>query len=116
MDLQPVKYLSACTIQLYLYSPYVSYRIYRYSVPDSTSFILLLPWAIQALQSLNARKVQLQLYSRYGTYGLYRAYIPVEYSYTSTPSIGHTVYRASVALENTYTCTPPMSRMACTDF
>ena len=64
----PVQSLSACTVQLYLYSPYGPYGhtepqcLYSIAIP-------LLP---------------------YGPYGLYRASVPVQYSYTSTPSVGRT--------------------------
>jgi len=35
-------------------------------------------------------RVELYLYSAFGPYGLYRASVPVQYSYTSTPPMGHT--------------------------
>ena len=53
--------------------------------------IHLLPlWAVRPVQSLSACTVQLYLYSPYGPYGLYRASVPVQYSYTSTPTMGRT--------------------------
>ena len=36
--IQPVKSLSACTVQLYLYSPYGPYSLYRASVPVQNSY------------------------------------------------------------------------------
>ena len=33
LAVRPVQSLSACTVQLYLYSPYRSYSLYRASVP-----------------------------------------------------------------------------------
>ena len=36
--IQPVQSLSACTVQLYLYSPYVPYGLYRTSVPIQYSY------------------------------------------------------------------------------
>jgi len=66
---QPVQRLSACTVQLYLYSPL---------------------WAVRAVQCLSACTVQLYLYSHYGPYGLYRPSVPVQYSCTSTPPMGRT--------------------------
>ena len=45
-------------------------------------------WAVRPVQSLSACTIQLYLYSHYGPYGLYRASVPVQYSYTSTPSMG----------------------------
>ena len=87
----PVQYsytstpLSACTVELYLYSPYGPYGLYRASVPVRYSYtstppmgrtactepqclystaISLLPlWAVQTVQSLSACTVQLYLYS-----------------------------------------------------
>jgi len=35
---RPVQSLSACTVQLYLYSPYVPYSLYRASVPVQYSY------------------------------------------------------------------------------
>ena len=97
---RPVESLSACTVQLYLYSPFGLYGLYSTAIP-------LLP---------------------YGLYGLYRASVPVQYSYTSTPPMGHTactepkclystaipllpyglygLYRASVPVQYSYTSTP----------
>jgi hypothetical protein len=108
-DVRSVQSLSACTVQLYLYSPYGPYGLYRASVPvqySSTSTvpmgrtactepqclysaaIPLLPlWAVRPVQSLSACTVQQNLYSPYWPYDLYRASVPVQYSYTSTPPI-----------------------------
>ena len=53
--------------------------------------IPLLPLlAERNVQSLSACTVQLHLYSPYRPYGMYRASVPVQYSYTSTPTIGRT--------------------------
>jgi len=65
-----VQSLSACTVELYLYSPYGPYGLYRASVPVQCSYTST---------------------PLYGPYGLYRASVPVQYSYTSTPPIGRTV-------------------------
>ena len=97
---QPVQSLSACTIQLYLYSPYVPYGLYRASVPVQYSYtsippmgrtactepqclystaIPLLPLsAVRPVQSLSVCTVQLYLYSPYWPYGLYRASVPAQ--------------------------------------
>ena len=72
MAVRPVQNLSACTVELYLYSPYVPYSLYRASVP---------------VQSLSACTLELYLYSPYGPYSLYRASVPAQYSYTSTPTM-----------------------------
>jgi len=37
----------------------------------------------------------------YGPYGLYRASVPVQYSYTSTPTVGRTVCAESQCLYST---------------
>ena len=86
--IQPVQNLSACTVQLYHYSPHGPYGLYTASVPVRYSY---------NSTPLSACTVQLYLYSPqclystaipllpYGPYGLYRASVPVQYSYTSTP-------------------------------
>ena len=97
--IRPLQSLSACTVQLYLYSPYGPDGLYRTSVPVQYSYtstppmgrtactepqclystdIPLLPlWAVRPVQSLSACTVQLYLYSPYGPYGLYGASVPV---------------------------------------
>ena len=78
---RPVQSLRACTVHLYLYSPYGPYDLYRASVPVQYSY---------TSTPLSACTVQLYLYSPYGPYGLYRTSVPVQYSYTSTPPMGRT--------------------------
>ena len=51
--------LSACTVQLYLYSPYGPYGLYRASVPVHYSYNSTRPMGRRALQSLSACTVQL---------------------------------------------------------
>ena len=97
---RPVQSLSACTVQLYLYSPYWPYGLYRASVPVqyiytstppigrractepqclySTAIPLLPPLALRPVQSLSACTVQLYLYSPHWPYGLYRFSLPVQ--------------------------------------
>ena len=97
---RPVQSLSACTVYLYLYSPYGPYGLYRASVPVQYSYnstpsmgrtacrrpqclysiaIPLLPlWAVRPVQSLSVCTVYLYLYSPYGPYGLYRTSVPVQ--------------------------------------
>jgi len=66
---RPVEGLSACTVQLYLYSPQCLYSI---AIP-------LLPLlAVRSVQTLSACTVQLHLYYPYRPYGLYRASVPVQ--------------------------------------
>ena len=98
--IRSVQSLSACTVELYLYSPYGPYGLYRASVAVQYSYTSTPPmgrtaftepqclysraipplplWAIQPVQSLSACTVQLYLYSPYGPYGLYRASVPVQ--------------------------------------
>jgi len=88
MGLRPVQSLSACTVQLYLYSPYGPYSLYRASVPVEYSYTsnppmdrtactepqcmysraipLLTLWTVQPVQILSACTVHLYLYSPYG--------------------------------------------------
>jgi len=109
---RPVQSLSACTVQLYLYTRYWLYGLYIVSVPVQYSYtstppmgctaytepqclystaIPLLPLlAVRPVQSLSACTVQLYLYTRYGPYGLYRASVPIQYSYTSTSPMDRT--------------------------
>ena len=80
-----VQSLSACTVKLYLYSPYVPYGLYRVSVPVQYRYTSTPLWAVRPVQSLSACTVHLNLYSPYGPYSLNRASWPVQYSYFSTP-------------------------------
>ena len=73
-----VQSLSACTVELYLYSPYGLHSLYRASVPVQYSYTSTPLWAVRSVQSLSACTVQLYLYSPYGPYGLYRASVPVQ--------------------------------------
>jgi hypothetical protein len=74
-----VQSLSACTVELYLYSPPMgrtdctkSQCLYRRAIP-------LLPlWAVRTVQSLSVCTVELYLYSPYGPYGLYKVSVPVQ--------------------------------------
>jgi len=97
---RPLQNLSACRVQLYLYSPYGPYGPYRTSVPVQYSYtstppmdrtactepqclystaIPLLPlWAVRPVQNLRACTVQLYLYSPYRPYSLHRASVPLQ--------------------------------------
>jgi hypothetical protein len=88
LAIRPVQSLSACTVQLYLYSPYVPYGLYKASVPVQYSYTSTLPMdrtvctktqclystaisllpllAVRPVQNLSACTVQLYLYSPYG--------------------------------------------------
>ena len=140
---RPVQNLSACTVQLYLYSVYGAYGLYRASVPVqysststssmartacmepqclySTAIPLLPLWAVRLVQSLSACTVHLYLYSPYVPYGLYRASVPVLYSCTSTPPLGRTactepqcLYSTAIPLLPLWAVRPVQSLSACT--
>ena len=51
---RPVQSLSACTVQLYLYSPYGPYGLYRASVPVQYSYTSTTHWTVRSVQSLSA--------------------------------------------------------------
>ena len=81
--LRPVQSLSACTVQLYLYSPYRTYSLYRTSVPvqySYTSTPAMDRTACTEPQCLynGALYLYLYLYSPYGPYSLYRTSVPVQ--------------------------------------
>jgi len=87
----------------------------------SRAIPLLALWAIWPVQSLSACTVELYLYSPYGPYSLYRASVPVQYSYTSTPPMGHTactepqcLYSRAIPLLALWTVQPVQSLSACT--
>jgi len=85
---RPIQSLSVCTVQLYLYSPYGPYGLYRASVPVQYSDTSTPPmgrtictephclysrtiplhplWAVQPVQSLSACAVELYFYSPMG--------------------------------------------------
>ena len=74
----PIQYLSACTVQLYLYSPIGRTACTGPQCLYSTSIPLLPLFAVRPLQSLSASTVKLYFYSPYGPHGLYRASLPVQ--------------------------------------
>jgi hypothetical protein len=98
--LRTVQSLSACTVDLYHYSPCGPYSLYRTLVPVEYSYtstlhmgrrdrterqclysraINLLPlWTVRTVKNLSACTVDLYLYSPYGPYGLYRPSVPVQ--------------------------------------
>jgi len=100
LAVRPLQSLSACTVELYLYSPYWPYGLYRTSVPVQYSYtttpptgrtactepqclysiaIPLLPLlAVRPVQNLSACTVELYLYSPYWPFGLYRSSVPLE--------------------------------------
>ena len=97
--MRPVQSLSACTIQLYLYSPYGPYGIYRTSVPGQYSYTSTPPIGLTDFTELQC------LYS----------------SYTSTPPIGRAactepqcLYSTAIPLLPLLTVRPVQSLSACT--
>ena len=73
-----VQSLSACTVQLYLYSPYGPYGLYRASVPVQYSYTSTPPMSRTACTVL-------YLYSPYEPYCLYRTSVPVQGCTLSLP-------------------------------
>ena len=141
--IRPVQSLSACKVELYLYSPYGPYALYRASVPVEyscnsttptgrtdftepqclygTSIPLLPLWAVRTLQSLSACTVEINFYSPFGPYGLYRSSVPVQYIYTSSPPMGCTIctepqclYSRTIPILPLWTVRPVQSLSACT--
>ena len=118
---RPVQSLSACTVQLYLYSPMGRTVCTEPQCLYSTAIPLLPIWAVRPVQSLSACTVQLYLYSPYWPYGLYRPTVPVQYSYTSNPPKGRTastepqcLYSTAIPLLPLLAVRPLQSLSACT--
>ena len=63
---RPVQNLSACTVQLYLYSLYRPYSLYRTSVPVQYSYTSTPLLAVRTVQNLSACTIQLYVYSPIG--------------------------------------------------
>jgi len=75
---RPVQSLSACTVQLYLYSPKGRTACTEPQCLYSRATPLLPLWAVRPVRTLSACTVELYLYSPYGPYSLYRASVPVQ--------------------------------------
>ena len=63
---RPVQSFSACTVQLYVYSPYGPYSLYRPSVHVQYSYTSTTLRAVRSLATLSACTVQLYLYHPQG--------------------------------------------------
>ena len=75
---RPVQNLSACTVQLYLYSPYGPYGLYRATVPVQYSYTSTPPMGSTACtepQCLYSTAIPLL---PLWPYGLYRASVPAQ--------------------------------------
>src|SRR5215471_1007298 len=110
------------TVELYLYSPYGPYGLYRASVPIQGCTLLysraipLLPlWAVRPVQSLSACtrvhftfRVELYLYSPCAPYRLYRASVPVQGCTLPLP------YSRAIPLLPLWAVWPVQSLSACT--
>jgi len=73
---RPVQSLSTCTVELYLYSPYVPYGLFRASVPVQYSYNSTPPMSRTACTDPHCL---------YSTAKPLLLSVPVQYSYTSTP-------------------------------
>ena len=83
------------TVELYLYSPYGPYGLYRVSVPVQGALYLYLT-------------VELYLYCPYGQYGLYRASVLVQGCTLPLP------YIRAIPLLSLWAVRPVQSLSACT--
>jgi len=70
LTIRPVQNFSACTVQLYLYSPYGPYCLYTASEPVQYIFTSTPPMGHKACTELQCMYSKLYLYSPYGPYGL----------------------------------------------
>jgi len=76
---RPVQSLSACTVELYLYSHYGPYDLYTDSVPVQYSYTSTPPMGLTASTvSQYLYSTAIYLYSPYGPYGLYSVSVPVQ--------------------------------------
>ena len=121
LAVRPVQSLSACAVELYLYSPYWPYGLYRASVPVQYSYTSTPIMGRTACTEPQCLYSTVYLYSAYGPYGLYRASVPVQYIYTSTPPMGRTastepqsLYSTAIPLLPLCTVRPVQSLSACT--
>ena len=112
LAVRPVQCLSACTVELYLYSPYGPYSLYRASVPVQYSYASTPPMSRTACtepQCLYSIAIPLL------------PSVPVQYSYTSTPPMGRTsctepqsLYSIAIPLLPLWAVQPVQSLSACT--
>jgi len=124
----PVENHSACTVQLYLYSPYAPYGLYRPSGHVQYSYTSTHPKGRTACtepQCVYSRAIPLlPLWS----YGLYRVSVPAQSLSACTepqcvysraipllPLWSYGLYRASVPVQYSYTSNPTMGCTACTE-
>jgi hypothetical protein len=75
---QTLQSIRACTVELYLYSPYGPYGLSQPQCLYSRSILLLPLWTVRNVQGFSACTVELYLYYSYEPYGLYRASVPVQ--------------------------------------
>ena len=85
---RPVQTLSACTVNLYLYSLYGPYGLCRPSVLVQQIYTSTPPKGRTACTDPQCLYSTAILLLPYGAYSLYSASVPVQYSYTSTPPMG----------------------------
>jgi len=97
-DVRPLQSLSACKVQLYLYSPMGCKACTEPQCLYSIAINLLPLWAVRSVQSLAACTVYVYLYSPYGPYGLYRASALLQYSHNSIPAMVRTDSRGPQCL------------------
>ena len=77
---RPVQNLSACTVQLYHYSPYRPYGLYRASVPVQYSYTSTNPMGLTACKEHQCLYSTAKHLHSYEPYSLYKPSEPVQYS------------------------------------
>ena len=78
-------------VELYLYSPYGLYGLYRASVPVQ---------GVHFTFTVGHERVELYLYSPYGLNGLYRASVPVQGCTLPFPFTKHLNYTSKLEYPN----------------
>jgi len=134
---RPVQSLSGCTVELYLYSPYGPYGLYRTSVPVQYSYtstppmdhtactdpqclyntaIPLLPlWTVWPVQILSACAVVIPLLPLWTIRPVQSLSACTVQLYLYSPYGPYGLYRSSVPVQYSYTSRPPRDRTACTE-
>ena len=132
-----VQSLSACTVELYLYSPYGPYSLYRASVPVQQSYNSTPPMGRtactepQCLYSTAIPQLPLRALRPVQSLCLYSTAIPLlplwavrpvqslsactVQLYLYSPYGPYGLCRAPVPVQYSYTSTPPVGRTACTE-
>jgi len=116
-----VQNLSACTVQLEIYSPCGPFRLYRASVPVEYSYISTRSMGRTTCKGRQCLYIIAIPLFPYGPYELYRASVPVQYGYTCTCPMGRTactepqcLYSIAIPVLSQLVLRPLQSLSACT--